>query len=167
MPTQFDPTPNGTRGSRIATTRFAIGFMNLLNRMVAGRVRKTGRIGPRANALVLTTIGRKSGVPRTSVVGWFPPDAGEGWLICASAGGGARNPNWYYNLAANPDRVTVETAGVRTDVLAKQLEGPEREAAWHKITSMSAQFAHYGEMTDRQIAVIRLTPTTSRTYPRG
>lgn len=136
--------------------------MNLLNSLLAGRIRKTGRIGF-ANALVMTTIGRKTGAQRTSVLGCFPLDGGEGWLIVASAGGGARNPSWYYNLAANPDRVTVEAVGKKTDVIAEQLEGAEREAAWRKIASMSERYAHYGEMTDRQIPVIRLAPKTSRT----
>jgi deazaflavin-dependent oxidoreductase (nitroreductase family) len=53
------------------------------------------------NALVLTTVGHKSGLERTTPVGWFPGQDGS-WLIVASANGAVGNPAWYYNIAARP-----------------------------------------------------------------
>jgi len=44
----------------------------------------------------------------------------------ASAAGAARNPAWYYNLAAHPDQVWIETAGRKA---AEQLHGAERDEA--------------------------------------
>lgn len=108
------------------------------------------------NALVLTTVGRKSGIERQTPVGWFPGED-DSWLIVASAAGAAGHPAWYYNLAAHPDKLWVESAGTRTAVKAEQLRGAEREEAWRQITAAAPRFAQYQEGTDRELPVIRLT----------
>jgi deazaflavin-dependent oxidoreductase (nitroreductase family) len=112
------------------------------------------------NALVLTTIGRKSGVERQTPVGWFPGKDGS-WLIVASAAGAPRNPAWYYNLAARPDQVWIETAGRKVAVTAEQLHGAEREEAWRQITAAAPRFAGYQQATDRELPIIRLVPRSS------
>jgi deazaflavin-dependent oxidoreductase (nitroreductase family) len=109
------------------------------------------------DALVLTTIGRKSGAERTVPVGWFPGGNGS-WLILAAANGGARNPGWYYNIAAHPDNVQIETADRKVAVIAEQLHGTERERAWRQITAAAPRFAKYQRKTDRELPIIRLTP---------
>jgi deazaflavin-dependent oxidoreductase (nitroreductase family) len=107
------------------------------------------------NALVLTTIGRKSGVERATPVGWFPGEDGS-WLIVASAAGAPRNPAWYHNIAAHPDKVRIELAGRTVAVTAEQLRGPEREQAWRQITAAAPRFAQYEGKTDREMPIIRL-----------
>ncbi len=106
-------------------------------------------------ALVLTTIGRKSGVERTTPVGWFPGKDGS-WLIVASAAGAPGNPAWYHNLAAHPDKVQIELAGRKIPVIAEQLHGAEREEAWRQIIAAAPRFAQYQQKTDRELPVIRL-----------
>ncbi len=132
----FD-TRNGTRGARQPGGK----FMLWLNRMMAKRVRKSGRAAG-FNALVLTTVGRKSGIARETPVGYFPGDNGS-FLIVASAAGAARNPAWYYNLAAHPNQVDIETGGRRLPVTAQELHGPERDEAWPQITTAAPRFAAY------------------------
>jgi len=144
-------TRNGTRGAWQPGR-----VMLLVNKLTAGRIRKSGH-AMGFNALVLTTVGRKTGVERESPVSCFAQGDGS-WLIVASANGGARNPAWYYNLAANPDRVRVETAGRAVDVTAHELHGAEREAAWLQITTKGPRFAAYQEKTDRRLPVIKLVP---------
>src|SRR5690242_19182002 len=118
----FD-THDGTRGARQPGGRFALWA----NRIMARRVRKSGRaIG--FDALVLTTIGRKSGIVRETPVGYFP-GGDDSILIVASAAGAARNPAWYYNLAARPENVQIDMAGRRLYVDAQQLHGAERDEA--------------------------------------
>jgi deazaflavin-dependent oxidoreductase (nitroreductase family) len=124
---------------------------------MASRIRRTGKALVGLNALVLTTIGRKSGAQRSTPVSCFPSKDGS-WLIVASAGGAAKNPDWYYNLAAHPDRVQIETAGRKVAVVAEQLHGAEREEAWVQIIAAWAQFAKYQDRTDRELPVIRLRP---------
>ena len=53
----------------------------------------------------LTTIGRKSGQPRTSLL-TSPVQNDDAFVIVASRGGDDINPAWFLNLKANPD-VTV------------------------------------------------------------
>jgi deazaflavin-dependent oxidoreductase (nitroreductase family) len=145
-------TGNGTRGVRMRGGK----VMLWLNKQMIKRIRKKGRAAG-LNALVLTTVGRRSGAERSTPVGWFPGPGGT-WLIVASAGGAARNPAWYYNLAAHPDKVRIETAGRALAVTADQLHGDEREQAWRQITAAAPRFAQYERQTDREIPVIRLTP---------
>jgi deazaflavin-dependent oxidoreductase (nitroreductase family) len=150
----FD-TADGTRGARQPGGR----FLRWMNKLMMNRIRRTGKAPFMGfNALVLTTIGRKSGMERSTPVGWFPGKEGS-WLIVASAAGAAKNPDWYHNLAANPGKVQIETAGRKVAVVAEQLHGTEREEAWRAIAAASPQFAKYQEVTDRELPVIRLTPS--------
>jgi deazaflavin-dependent oxidoreductase (nitroreductase family) len=112
------------------------------------------------NALVLTTVGRKSGLERTSPVGWFPGTDGS-WLIVASAAGAPGNPAWYYNIAAHPDKIQIEVEGRKQAVTAAQLHGAERAEAWTQITAAAPRFAQYQQKTDRELPIIRLIPGSS------
>ena len=94
------------------------------------------------NALILTTIGARTGAERTNPVGWFPGPDGS-WLIVASAAGAARNPAWYHNIAAHPDKVKIEVDGLTVPVTAEQLHGAERDQAWQQVTAAAPRFAQY------------------------
>ena len=143
-------TGNGTRGARQPGGWLA----RWSNKMMSGRVRKSGKVMG-LNALVLTTVGRKSGTERQIPLGWFPGKDGS-WLIVASANGATNNPAWYYNLAANPDRAQIEVEGRTVTVVAEELHGAERDEAWQQITAAAPRYGGYTAKTDRQIPVIRL-----------
>jgi deazaflavin-dependent oxidoreductase (nitroreductase family) len=116
----FD-TPAGTRGARQPRAGLMLRWVN---KMAARRIRRTGKMmGLGFNALILTTVGAKSGAARTNPVGWFPGNDGS-WLIVASAAGAARNPAWYHNIAAHPGQVKIELNGRAIPVTAQQLHGP-------------------------------------------
>jgi deazaflavin-dependent oxidoreductase (nitroreductase family) len=147
------PTRNGTRGRRQPGRP-----PRWLHNWIINRVRRKGKApGLGFNALVLTTIGRKSGVERQTPVGWFP-DQDDSWLIVASAAGAARNPAWYYNMAAHPDQVRIEMPGRKVAVTAEQLRGVERDQAWRQITAAVPRFVAYQKATDRELPIIRLVP---------
>jgi len=156
----FD-TPAGTRGGRQpAGLLFRWG-----NKLMARRFRrKGGATFMGFNVLVLTTIGRKSGLERANPVGWFPGKDGS-WLIVASANGAIGNPAWYYNIAAHPDQVQIELEGRKVPVMAEQLHGAEREQAWQQITTSAPRFAQYEKKTDRELPVIRLVPRSGAQPP--
>ncbi|MFC6082970.1 nitroreductase/quinone reductase family protein [Sphaerisporangium aureirubrum] len=156
----FD-TPAGTRGSRQPT-----GWVfRSLNKLMARRIRRTGGATSMGfNALVLTSVGRKSGLERTTPVGYFP-GGDDSWLIVASAAGAAGNPAWYHNLAAHPDKVRVEVGGRTVAVVAEQLHGAEREQAWEQITAAAPRFAQYQDKTDRELPIIRLVPRSAPETP--
>jgi deazaflavin-dependent oxidoreductase (nitroreductase family) len=146
----FD-THAGTRGAR----QPAGPVIRWVNKLAAGRIRRKGGRFMGFNALILTTIGRKSGAERTNPVGWFPGKDGS-WLIAASAGGAAGNPAWYYNIAAHPGKVRIEVGGRTVPVVAEQLHGAERTEAWEQIVATAPRFGQYQQKTDREIPVIRL-----------
>jgi deazaflavin-dependent oxidoreductase (nitroreductase family) len=149
----FD-TRNGTRGARQPKG----SFLRWINKLVSRRITRKGKMpGMGFDALVLTTVGRKSGEERKSPLGWFPGRDGS-WLIVAAAAGAAKNPAWYYNLAANPDQVQIEIPDGTVAVSAEQLHGSERAEAWQQIVTASPQFGKYQEKTDRELPVIRLVP---------
>jgi deazaflavin-dependent oxidoreductase (nitroreductase family) len=150
----FD-TPNGTRGAR-QPGRSRIEQRG--NRWMVDRIRRKGAKDDRQ--VVLVTIGKRTGRERMNPVRSFPePDGSR--LIVASANGAPRNPAWYYNIAANPERVRIEYAGTRVEVMPSQLHGDERATAWRRITTEAPGFAKYERITDREMPVIRLTPRDS------
>ena len=148
----FDTTA-GTRGAR-QPSGFAARWMN---KLIASRIRKGGAKFLGFNALVLTTVGAKTGAERTTPVGWFPGPDGS-WLIVASAAGAAGNPAWYYNIAAHPDQVQIVVDGRKVAVTAEQLHGTERAEAWQQITTAAPRFDGYQRKTDRELPIIRLVP---------
>jgi deazaflavin-dependent oxidoreductase (nitroreductase family) len=131
--------------------------MAWFNRRMARRIRGKGGKAMGLDPLLLITVGAKSGQVRETPVARFAGPDGS-WYVVASANGAPRNPAWYYNLAAHPDRVRVVVDGAETAVTAEQLHGEEREAAWRLITGAQPRFAKYGTKTDRAIPIIRLTP---------
>jgi deazaflavin-dependent oxidoreductase (nitroreductase family) len=147
----FD-TSKGTRGTRQPNGR----FFRWVNTFMAGRLRRS-RSGKMMgfNALILHTLGRRSGQERTNPVGWWPGAEGS-WLICASANAAVDNPAWYYNIAAHPDQVSIEVDGQTIPVTAQQLHGAERDEAWQQITAAAPRFAQYQARTDRELPIIRL-----------
>ncbi|MFC5834401.1 nitroreductase/quinone reductase family protein [Nonomuraea insulae] len=157
----FD-TPAGTRGSRQPAGR----AFRWLNKVMTRRIRRTGGRTPMGfKALILTSVGRKSGQQRTTPVGYFPGEDGS-WLIVASAAGAAGNPAWYYNLAAHPDKAQVEVEGRTVAVIAEQLHGTERQQAWEQITTAAPRFAEYQRKTDRELPIIRLVPRSGEEAPQ-
>ena len=154
----FD-TPEGTRGAQLPPAE----QMRRMNEGVIADIRAGGS-GPQGmSALVLITIGHKSGQERPTPVAYFPLADGS-YAVIASAAGAARHPVWYRNLATAPDRVRVVIAGKEFPVTAEELSGDERDRVWAQITAASPGFAQYEELTDRTIPVIRLRP---RSVPEG
>ena len=49
--------------------------------------------------------------------------------------------------------------GTRHQVRVEQLEGDTRDQAWALITTQAPRFITYLDKTDRQLPVLRLTPT--------
>ena len=71
--------------------------------------------------------------------------------------GAPTNPDWYYNLVANPD-VTIEVGTDTLDVVATPLEEEERARVYAVQASRYPGFAEYQEKTDRAIPVVALDP---------
>lgn len=145
-------TPNGTHGISMKPNRLMKWFMARQAKAIRRGKEKTMGF----TALVLVLSGRKTGATYETPVGyWAQPDGS--WLICASAGGAAKHPAWYRNLAAAPDSARVVIAGREIPVSAEELHGAEREAGWERIVTAVPRFAGYTKKTDRELPVSRLT----------
>lgn len=104
--------------------------------------------------LLLTTTGAKSGQPRTVPLVTIPQD--NRYLLIASKGGAPTNPDWYWNLRANP-RATIEFGTRRVETEVTELTGAERDAAFAHAGSLIPGFADYQAQTTRVIPVLAVT----------
>ena len=105
--------------------------------------------------LLLHSIGAKSGQERINPTAYVPD--GENFVIIASKGGAPDNPDWYYNLIANP-LVTIEVGTEKFQARAKVAEEPERTRLYNKMAEMMPAFLDYQKRAERQIPVFVLTP---------
>ena len=117
-----------------------------------------GKVGGRfagKTLLLLHTKGAKSGEERTNPVAYVR-DNGR-YVVIASKGGAPTNPDWYYNLLANP-LVTVEVGTEQFQARATVTDEPERTRLYEKMIEMMPSFADYRIKTRRKIPVMVLTP---------
>jgi len=117
-----------------------------------------GRIGSRMGSmevLLLETTGHKSGQPRT--VGLSHLEMDGRYVVMASYAGEDRDPAWAKNLRAHP-RAKVTIGGRSTPVVARALEGPEREAMLDRFVEADRAYGEYRERTTREIPVFELRP---------
>jgi len=104
--------------------------------------------------VLLNTIGAKSGEPRTNPLAYFRD--GERIIIVASKAGAPTNPDWYYNVRANP-LVTLEVGTETFKAHATIAEPEERERLFAKIAASNPGFAEYQRNTARVIPIVVLT----------
>ncbi|MEP6893019.1 MAG: nitroreductase family deazaflavin-dependent oxidoreductase [Gaiellaceae bacterium] len=120
-------------------------------RLTGGRF--VGRVG-KAPILLLTTIGRRSGEPRTAPLLYLRD--GERLAIVASFGGHPKHPVWYLNLAANPE-VKVQVGRETFGAIASTAGAEDRERLWPQFVEMYPGYAGYKKKTSREIPIVLLT----------
>jgi deazaflavin-dependent oxidoreductase (nitroreductase family) len=104
--------------------------------------------------LLLTTEGRKSGVPRTTPL--IHRTDGDDWIIVASKGGAPEHPGWFENLTVNPE-AAIEVKGEEVPVLARTAEGEERARLWSLMSEVWPAYDDYQARTEREIPVVVLS----------
>ena len=106
--------------------------------------------------VMLTTTGRKSGLPRTTML-TSPVQDGDRIVLVASYGGDDRHPTWFLNLRANP-QVEVMIDG-RTRRMRARVASPEEKATlWPRVTASYWSYAQYQQQTARDIPLVILEP---------
>ena len=141
-------------------------FVNVLThldrrimRWTNGRVSSALGTSFQAHALLLTSIGAKSGrerdIPLVSI--WD----GDDIILIASQGGRPKHPAWYHNLKAHSECV-VRMGGRRIDCTAHEAEGTERERLWRAAADFNPAFDGYAARAGRRIPVMVLTPSPPR-----
>ena len=148
--------PFTAREERIGS--IVIGIMSRAN-VWAYRI-SGGRIGARfrrgAPVLLLTTVGRKSGAPRTAPLLYLRDGANV--VVVASKGGMSRHPLWYRNVEANPE-VEVEIGAERSKMVARRASPDEHAALWPRLVAMYPDYDGYQARTTRTIPVVILSPS--------
>lgn len=129
--------------------------MNATHRAVL--VLSGGRVLRRAFGMPvveLTTIGRRSGQPRHTML-TSPVHDDERVVLVASFGGEPRHPAWYLNLRENPD-VEIEFQGEHREMRSRTATADEKAELWPAIVDAYKGYAQYQKRTDRDIPVVIL-----------
>jgi deazaflavin-dependent oxidoreductase (nitroreductase family) len=118
-------------------------------------------------ALLLHTVGRKTGQPRTTALVYA--EDGDNHVVVASYGGSPQHPAWFLNLQAQPD-VEVQIGRRRQPARARVADGDERDRLWQLVNQRNRGLAplfHPGSLgrydiyqrhTNREIPVVVLEP---------
>ena len=116
-----------------------------------------GRAGSRIQGpvLLLTTVGRKTGRPRTTPLLYL--NQGPGWAIVGSYGGDPRHPQWWQNLKANP-HAAVQIKSAKMPVRAREASGEERDRLWLGFLEMYPGYLKYEQRTNRRFPIAVLEP---------
>jgi deazaflavin-dependent oxidoreductase (nitroreductase family) len=127
-----------------------------LYRLTGGRWSVIGRhVLP---SLLITTTGRKSGLPRTQPL--LYAEDGDGYIVVGSNWGQDHHPAWSANLLARPvARVTLgeREFGVRAALVA----GAERDRLWQVVQRIWPGYAACATRAEgRELRIFRLTPET-------
>lgn len=141
----------------------AIKYMSKINtwayRRTGGRIGSTWRVGSGFRkpvpTLLLEHIGRKSGKRFTAPLLYLHD--GTDIIVVASQGGLPKNPQWYYNLVAQPE-TTVQIGKNLLPVLARLATDDERDRLWPKLLDLYADFDSYQSWTERKIPIFVLEP---------
>jgi deazaflavin-dependent oxidoreductase (nitroreductase family) len=106
--------------------------------------------------LLLTTVGRKTGMERVSPVMYIRD--GENYVITASNSGEDKHPAWFVNLQAHP-QTRIEVDGMTKSVTAHQASPEEKARLWAHLVAQAPFFDDYRKKTTRDIPMVILQPT--------
>jgi deazaflavin-dependent oxidoreductase (nitroreductase family) len=104
----------------------------------------------------LTTTGRKSGKPRTTML-TSPVHDGDRVVLVASYGGDDRHPAWFLNLREKPD-VEVTMLGRTRNMRARVATAEEKAELWPQVTRAYRGYASYQRRTQRDIPLVIIEP---------
>jgi deazaflavin-dependent oxidoreductase (nitroreductase family) len=117
--------------------------------------------------VMLTTIGAKSGLPRTVPLIRIPdPDNPAVFALIASNWGQRHYPGWYHNLKANP-RAVVNRRGQVSDSIAQEIDGAEYDRFWQIAQETYFGFSCYAKrVKGRHIPIMVMTPADDAPSPK-
>jgi deazaflavin-dependent oxidoreductase (nitroreductase family) len=106
--------------------------------------------------LMITTPGRRTGIPRSTCVRYLDTD--DGYVVWGTGSGSPRDPDWFRNLRA------VEVADVQIRArtfraVPRELVGEERDAMWNDVVLREApEVVKFERRAGRTIPVAVLEP---------
>jgi deazaflavin-dependent oxidoreductase (nitroreductase family) len=142
---------------------FIVAFWHLHRRIVRASGGRRGLWAPRAGkwgALRLTTTGRRTGEPRSVILGYY--EDGSNLVSMAMNGWGAAEPSWWLNLQADPHAVVELAGGIRRDVLGRAAVAGERERLWQHWRELDEDLDSYAARRPKETAVVVLEPLAAK-----
>ncbi len=147
------------------TESFKAGGPDWQNRHLDSYLKTGGKIGHLVDfspigstetpCLILQTIGRKSGQPKTLPL-IYGKD-GQNFVIVASKGGAPTHPAWFLNLEANPE-IKLQVLDAKYHGKATIAEGAERQRLFDMMAKVYPPYIEYQGKTEREIPVVILHP---------
>jgi F420H(2)-dependent quinone reductase len=153
---------NRERGPRLPPRWFIRLAWSTHRAIVRGSGGRVGLWRPkprRWGTLRLTTTGRRSGRPRSVIVGYFQD--GPNLVTLAMNGWADPEPAWWLNLQTRPD-ATVELGGETRAVRARAAQGAERARLWARWSDIDRQLDGYAAKRSSPTAVVILEPVSSQ-----
>ncbi|HEX9710925.1 MAG TPA: nitroreductase/quinone reductase family protein [Actinomycetota bacterium] len=150
--------------ARLPPRWFVVTAWYVHRRIVRASGGRKGLWPPRSGkwgALRLTTTGRRSGKPRSVILGYY--EDGDNLVSMAMNGWGAPEPAWWLNLQARPDAVVKLAGGIRRDVLGRAAVGGERERLWQRWRELDQNLDGYAARRPQETAVVVLEQRSGRT----
>jgi deazaflavin-dependent oxidoreductase (nitroreductase family) len=112
------------------------------------------------HVLVITTPGRRTGVPRSTCVRFL--NTPQGFVVWGTGSGSARDPDWFRNLRA-AKVADVQVRARRLQVRPRELVGGERDEMWNDVVLAQApEVTKYARRAGRTIPVAVLEPLGGR-----
>ena len=106
------------------------------------------------SVVLLETRGARSGKIRSIATLCMP--FGRDLVLVGSNWGQDADPAWVHNLRRNPD-CKATFRGFAGPMLARELEGAEREAMWEHLVRFNPQYQRYQDGTERRLPVMLLS----------
>ncbi len=104
-------------------------------------------------SLLLTTIGRRT--EQSVITPLIYGEADGAYVVVASKGGAPTHPNWYLNLAANPE-VELQIISERFKARARTAVGDERAQLWDLMLTIYPTYTELQDKTEREIPIVVL-----------
>jgi F420H(2)-dependent quinone reductase len=105
--------------------------------------------------VILTTTGARSGNTRKNPVMRVEQDGV--YAAIASYAGKPENPQWYYNLVAQPYATVQDGPQVRR-VRAREVSDEEKQGWWAVADALNPNYARYRATSGRDIPILALEP---------
>jgi deazaflavin-dependent oxidoreductase (nitroreductase family) len=145
--------------ARLPPRWFIETFWKAHRRVVRASGGRRGLWAPRPGkwgALRLTATGRRSGEPRSVILGYY--EDGPNLVTMAMNGWGAAEPAWWLNLQSKPQAVVELAGGIRREVLARPAVTAERERLWQRWRELDKNLDGYAARRPHETAVVVLEP---------
>ena len=102
--------------------------------------------------IIVTMRGARTGAVRK--IALMRVEHGGSYALVASKGGAPDNPNWYANLLAHPNEVTVQDGPEPFAVRVREIDGAEYDQWWQRSVAVFPRYDEYREKTNRRIPVL-------------